>query len=258
MPARRLELAGLLLDLPEQPRVLDGDGRLRREGLQQADRVLGKGADALAPHHERADQLVLMHERHGEQRAHAGLQVQIEQRVRRRLGQIVDLHRLAALGALADQGVAQPDRMLAHGRDQVFAHPVAGLQVELAAHRVVHVDRAAAGVGELAGVGQDGIQNRPQVERRADRAADLAERLQLAHRARQLARPLLDLAFEVRVGLLQLPRHLIEVLGERLQLVAGPDIDAAASGRPGRSGWRPPASARIGPARLRTYARRKP
>ena len=189
----------LLLEFLEQARVLDGDRRLRGEGLQQADRIVGKGANALAPHDERADHLVLMQERYGEQRAYAGLQVQLEQRVSRRLGQIVDLHGLAALGTLADQGVTGTDRMLPHGGDQVLAHVVAGLQVELAAHRVVHVDRAAAGVGELAGVGKNRIQHHPQVERRGDRAADLAERLQLAHRARQLAGPRLHLVEQAHV-----------------------------------------------------------
>ena len=38
--ARLRELAALLLDLVEQPRILDRQHRLRREGLQELDRVL--------------------------------------------------------------------------------------------------------------------------------------------------------------------------------------------------------------------------
>ena len=92
---------------------------------------------------------------------------------------------------------------------------------------VVRAEHAGVGLGERHGMRGDRTEHRPQLQGRVDRAADLAERLQLLDRARQLARPLLDLAFEVGVGFLQLPRHLIEVLGERLQLVAGPDVDAA-------------------------------
>jgi hypothetical protein len=42
---------------------------------------------------------------------HAGLQVQLEQRVRRHLGQILDLDDLAPCTALAEERFAEPDRM---------------------------------------------------------------------------------------------------------------------------------------------------
>ena len=37
MPVGGLDLAALVFDLPEQPRVLNRQGRLRREGLQKID-----------------------------------------------------------------------------------------------------------------------------------------------------------------------------------------------------------------------------
>src|SRR3990172_12004796 len=44
-----LDLPALILDLAEQPGVLDREGRLRREGLKQVDDLRGKVARLLAP-----------------------------------------------------------------------------------------------------------------------------------------------------------------------------------------------------------------
>ena len=85
MLAGDLELTTLFLDLVEQPCVLDGDGRLRSEGPEEANSFRGEGADALAAHDKGADQLILVQERHGEQRAHAGLHVHLEEGVMRHL-----------------------------------------------------------------------------------------------------------------------------------------------------------------------------
>ena len=46
MLARELELATLFLDLLEQPGVVDGDGRVGGEGLEQVQRVDGNGPAA--------------------------------------------------------------------------------------------------------------------------------------------------------------------------------------------------------------------
>ena len=61
--ARHLELVALLLDLAEQPRILNGQRRLRGEGLEQLDRIGGELARRLAPHDERADDLAGTQER---------------------------------------------------------------------------------------------------------------------------------------------------------------------------------------------------
>ena len=58
MLARFRELAALLLDLAEQPRVLDRQHRLRREGLQQLDGVLWELARRLAADHQGAHDLI--------------------------------------------------------------------------------------------------------------------------------------------------------------------------------------------------------
>ena len=53
--ARFGELAPRLLDLVEQSRILDRQDRLRAEGLQQIDGVLGKFTRLFAANHQRAD-----------------------------------------------------------------------------------------------------------------------------------------------------------------------------------------------------------
>jgi hypothetical protein len=58
--------------------------------------------------------------------ARACLQVHLERRVRRHLAQILDLHSLVPLGALANQRIAEADRMRAHRRDQLVAHVAGG------------------------------------------------------------------------------------------------------------------------------------
>ena len=93
---------------------------------------------------------------------------------------------------------------------------------------VEHIDRAGLGARELHRLGGDGSQHVLEVEGRVHRLADLSERAQLAHRLRQLAGPGFDLLLEVRVGILQLRRHVVELVGERLELVAGPDRYALA------------------------------
>src|SRR6202040_3492802 len=49
------ELAPRLLDLVEQSRILDRQDRLRSEGLQQIDGVLGKFTRLFATYHQRTD-----------------------------------------------------------------------------------------------------------------------------------------------------------------------------------------------------------
>ena len=56
--ARDFELSALFLHLREQIGILDRQHRLRREGLQQLDRVARKLAGLLAAHHQRAEHAV--------------------------------------------------------------------------------------------------------------------------------------------------------------------------------------------------------
>ena len=227
MPARRLELAALLLELVEQARVLDGERGLRGERLEQLDRIVGEGPARLR---RTISAPITSSSRSSGTPSSArmpGLEHRRMQRIGGLRGQIRDLNGVPLRDALADTVSPRRTGRARIARTSSSSMPWVAAIRKRARLGPRHVDGAAAGIGEGAGMRQDAREHGLELERGVDRAADLAERLQLAHRARQLPRPLLDLALEVGVGLLQLPRHLIEVLGERLQLVAGLDVDAA-------------------------------
>src|SRR5215831_10208928 len=73
MATRSFQLTALLLDFAEQPRVLDGEGRLGRECAQQVDYLGGEFAGLVAGHTETADQMALTNHRYGEDRPDAGV-----------------------------------------------------------------------------------------------------------------------------------------------------------------------------------------
>ncbi len=89
--ARDLELAALVLDFVEQPRVLDRQHRLRREGLDQIDGVLRKGAGRAAADHQHADDVVAAEQRRRQPRAETGAQADLVDLVGGLLAQIGDL-----------------------------------------------------------------------------------------------------------------------------------------------------------------------
>src|SRR5437899_6274615 len=62
-----LQLATLLLDLVEEPGVLDRQYRLGGEGLQKVHRLLRERTLQRAAYHQRTEHLVFAQERHREQ-----------------------------------------------------------------------------------------------------------------------------------------------------------------------------------------------
>ena len=68
------------------------------------------------------------------------------------------------------------------GLDEIRVVVVGRAQLELLGRLVVLVDRAAGVAGQLAGAGDDRVEHRLDVERRADGLADLAQRGQLSDR----------------------------------------------------------------------------
>ena len=84
---------------------------------------------------------------------------------------------------------------------------------------VEFVDRAGIGVREPHRPRHDGGQNRRKIERRVDRLADLAERLQLLHRARELAGAFTQL-FE-QSGVLDCDNSLLCEIADQFDLLVG-------------------------------------
>ena len=103
---------------------------------------------------------------------------------------------------------------------------VGGPQVELLGRLLVLVDRAPVGAGQGTGVDHDAVEHGLQIEGGADRPPDFGERGQPLQRLGEVAGALGHLAFEARVRFLEPARRPVELVAERLQLVAGPDLDA--------------------------------
>ena len=227
MSTGRRELLTLALDLLEQLGVLDRQHRLISKRLDQIDGIGLKGARRLPADHKPADQAVLAQQRHGQQRAIPGLTNDVVEGVARFLIDIGDLHRATLESGAADGPLAQMDRPSGQGLDDLGGELVSCLNLEHLSVRIIRAKHTGVGVGECYGVTSDGAEHRLKLQGGVNRAADVAQRLQLADRALELQGALLDLAFEVGVGLLELAGHLVEVLGERLELVSGVDLDPA-------------------------------
>ena len=184
-----LELAALVRDLAEEPGVLDGQGGLGGEGLEQLDDFRRERARRLLVDREPPDQLVLAQHRDREQRAGPRAEEDVAEgpAIGILRGDVGDLdrlagHRHAALDALTLAGRRAPGE-----GHHLLVQVVGGAEVEGLGRLVVLVDGAGVGPGQLAGASHDGLEHRVQVEGRAERPADIAERPKLAHRARQLS-----------------------------------------------------------------------
>src|SRR5262249_24202285 len=97
------------------------------------------------------------------------------------------------------------------------------------------VDGSSLRARQLHGLGDDGGKDHSEIERGVHRLRHLAERTQLPPRlpalmtARfQLVRAPLPLFSQAGLGFLQLPRHRVELVRERLEFVSGLDGDALA------------------------------
>jgi hypothetical protein len=78
--ARFGELMALFLNLVKQSRILDREDRLRGEGLQQIDGILGKFARLLAADHQRTDNPIGGKQWNGQKRAETGAHDHVENR----------------------------------------------------------------------------------------------------------------------------------------------------------------------------------
>ena len=103
--AGRLELLALVRDLSEQAGVLDGQRRLRREGLQDVDDLGRELPGRLPVEGQAADDLILAQQRHGEERAVAEPDERVADAalVRVRLGDVGNLEGLTDLSGASHE-----------------------------------------------------------------------------------------------------------------------------------------------------------
>ncbi len=195
MLAGSLELAPLLLDLAEEPGVLDGQDRLGGKGLEQVHDLGRKFARLLTPDDQTAHDPLLAKERHGQERAisqpgqdgpEAG------EAVFALIQDVGHLHGRPGGRRPADRALPQTDRDCSNGLNQVVAHLVGDSQVELLRGLFILVDDPAGRPRELDRPGDNGGEDRLQIEGRIDGLADLPESFQLLHRPGQLTGPRLQ------------------------------------------------------------------
>ena len=114
------KLPALVLDLMEQPRILDGQRRLRRKGLDDVDGVLRKLSRRAAANHQHADDIFPTQQRRHHPRAVAGTQDDL---VKVRGGffpQVGDLSWLALCEDCSDVRVIKADVPLREGAQSIL------------------------------------------------------------------------------------------------------------------------------------------
>ena len=146
-----LELSALRLELPEQPRVLDGQRGLAGEGLQQVHDLVRERSHRLPPHGKNAEDALLRQERYRQDRANAIAEEDRPDpaRVCLLVADVGHLDRLAAKRGAAGCPFAEVYWLGAGGLDQLFRHPVARLELEFLGVLVVLVDHPAGCAREL-------------------------------------------------------------------------------------------------------------
>ena len=164
-------------------------GGLRGECLQEIDHVRRELSNAVPVDDQAAQQVILAQERHRHERPMPRSEEHLPgpALVDRRVGDVADLDRLSGHCHSPERTLSLADRRSAQSVDQLVRQPVRGMQVELLSHFVVLVDRPAIHASELRRASDDRGQHGLQVERRADRLADVAQRSQFIHRLRQIA-----------------------------------------------------------------------
>ena len=145
--------------------------------------------------------------------------------------------RLALGRGLAEQAGLFVDRKMP-SLDR-FVDAVGFDQIELMLGGVVAIDQHRIGASDFQRPGRDRRQHGVEIKRGGDRTSDLFEHLQLVDRLCEVAGALFHLGFEDGIGLLELARHAVELVGELFQLVLGVDVDAVteiAGAEPPRAG----------------------
>jgi len=120
-----------LLDLAEQASVLDCDGGLRCEGLQQLRHVGGKGAFDLPGDRQRTEHAPLAQQRNGEQRSHARPYDDLLQGFAELIctADVGDFERCTRFHGAAGCPFTNAQGLCEHGFDQFGREPIRGAQL---------------------------------------------------------------------------------------------------------------------------------
>ena len=215
--ARFRQLLALRLAFLEQPRILDGQHRLRGERLQQPH---GRGREFtrdLAPDHQRAGYVLVAQQRHGDHRADS---VPPDDAYPARCLDVRHLHGRPLRRARSHGSVPERDVQAAQRRDHLIADTEVRARTEDPLRLVELVERSRIRLAQAHRAGDDGSEHRLEVEGRAHRLADLVQHLKLRHRAHQLARARLHLRGALGDPLLEAALILLDLELRQAQLLA--------------------------------------
>ena len=217
-----------LLGLVEQPHVVDGDRCLASECLHERD-LVRREQTGLAPEDEYASVRDVFSDQRDRERSPDPGGHGVFPRVRvfavQQRNDVGDMDRFAV-----EDSTAIDRRSLKRGGQhglQGSADVLPGKDCRRT--KRVPIDQQHSRerrIAQVRGPLGDRVEHRLHVGGRArDHAQDLADRRLLFQRVLQFVGAFVDLALEARIRLLELARHAIEPIGERLQLVPGAYVD---------------------------------
>src|SRR5262245_6252251 len=194
MPVSSLDLFALIIDLAEQPRVLNCQYRLCRKGFQKLDHFGTKLPSPLSTHHQSANDPLFAQQRHGQAGSEA---VALEhlahaRRVSALFEEIGNLHWSSARCLSSYQSVSRTRWSDGRGVDESLFHVISGAQQGLFRLLGVFVNRPAIGATQLDRVGDDTSEHGFEVERGANRLTNFTQCSQLTDRLHQLPCPCLQ------------------------------------------------------------------
>src|SRR5262249_17227761 len=137
------DLTALLLDFPEQPRVLDRQGRLSRKGLKELDDFRRKVSRLLAPHRQRPHDAPLSEKRN---RQYRSIPKPCKQRANLTTSvfllvyNVGEFDRRAHRRCSSRSALTRPDRCGLQSLNDLRFHKVAGPEMELFRNLVVFVN----------------------------------------------------------------------------------------------------------------------
>src|SRR5262245_6334651 len=196
-----LELATLFLQLPKQTRILDGQGRLRREGLNDFDHLWCKDTWRLTADSETAKHPPFAYERDAQQSAKAGSLDRLADTAGVRIirSYIRNLHWCSRRGRSPKDALVQQKGPRSNLFDKLWRKTLACTGPELARGFVELVDDAFVGCRELHCSRDDRVQHLLQLQRRVDGLSHLRERAQLLDRPTKFGGACLQLIEEPSV-----------------------------------------------------------
>ncbi len=220
------ELFRARLYLIEQPHVFNSDNGLVGEGLNQFDLLLREWPYPVARKDENTHRHTLSKERDAKDRA-VPSELLVFARAVFGVGEHIDnMDGLALQRHARCHGVASSlegmrfCELFKFGWVSEVRRPAIEIAVALEDGRLVGLAEAGSRLDER-------IEHRLQVERRAaDDFQHIGSRRLLLQRIAQLCGALFNLVLQIRIGFLQPRAHLVELVGEAFQLIAGPNRDA--------------------------------